>query len=347
MSTGFPKMSSSPTRGVPLTTCRVPRDPSSEPVPSERVKRWVEARTEYAAAIARIASGTLKPGPDSARRGPLPVIRRLTWSGVRSGRLLRTSAATPEVMAVACEVPLPRKNRVPRRPELPKAWSTNEPGTRRPCTWTPGATTSTRRELVPLLLNRATVSSVVLNVLFVSSAPTAIRYGSMAGSTRRVPPLLPAETTTTIPLRQATSAAYASGSSTYDWVESVPNERLSTRMLRPGSWACCTTQSMPAMTCETSLRPKASATLTLTMRASGAMPWYAEVSLELAPVPGSRAAIRPAMNVPWPNVSRCAVPANWDSNDRSGPLTTWPSAARPWTGVTPESMSATSMPLPV
>ena len=97
---------------------------------------------------------------------------------------------------------------------------------------------------MPLALNVATESSRVVNVPLVSMAPTAITYGSMAGSDSRLPPLLPAETTTTIPLRQATSAAYASGSSTYDWRESVPKDRLSTRMFRPGSWACWTTQSI-------------------------------------------------------------------------------------------------------
>jgi hypothetical protein len=59
------------------------------------------------------------------------------------------------------------------------------------------------------------VSSASLAVEWVSSAPTASTYGSLAGSVSRwltaFPPL-PAETTTTIPARQATSTANASGS---------------------------------------------------------------------------------------------------------------------------------------
>jgi len=50
-------------------------------------------------------------------------------------------------------------------------------------------------------------------------------------------------------------------------------------MLKPLSLLCCTTQSMAAITCETSLRPCASATLRLTMRAPGAMPVKCEGSL--------------------------------------------------------------------
>jgi len=75
--------------------------------------------------------------------------------------------------------------------------------------------------------------------------------------------------------------------------EFVPYERLSTRMLRPGSCACWTTQSIAAITCDTSAPPSAVATLRLTIRASGAMPRY---SL-------SWPAISPAMNVPCPYVS--------------------------------------------
>jgi hypothetical protein len=43
-------------------------------------------------------------------------------------------------------------------------------------------------------------------------------------------------------------------------------------MFMPGSPRCWTTQSIAAMTCDTSVLPYASATLTLTIRASGAMP---------------------------------------------------------------------------
>ena len=44
-----------------------------------------------------------------------PISSALTWSGVRSGRCSRSSAAAPETTAADCEVPLPRKNRSPVR----------------------------------------------------------------------------------------------------------------------------------------------------------------------------------------------------------------------------------------
>ena len=43
-------------------------------------------------------------------------------------------------------------------------------------------------------------------------------------------------------------------------------------MFMPSSLRCWTTQSIAAMTCETSVPPSAVATLMLTIRASGAMP---------------------------------------------------------------------------
>jgi len=43
-------------------------------------------------------------------------------------------------------------------------------------------------------------------------------------------------------------------------------------MFSPLSWRCSTTQSIPAMTWETSTVPLLEPTLTLTIRASGAMP---------------------------------------------------------------------------
>jgi hypothetical protein len=108
----------------------------------------------------------------------------------------------------------------------------------------------------------------------VSTAPTARIEPLYAGSARpaATPPSLPAEATTTMPFRQATSAAYDSGSSSADCVLSVPNDRLSTRMFSPPVARFCTTQSMAAMSCETSTAPRASPTLMLTRRASGAMP---------------------------------------------------------------------------
>src|SRR3954453_12868920 len=50
--------------------------------------------------------------------------------------------------------------------------------------------------------------------------------------------------------------------------------------------------------------------------------------------------------VPWPKPSTWAVAGSWLSNDRSGPLTTFPLVS-PGTGDTPLSISATSTPLPV
>ena len=58
-------------------------------------------------------------------------------------------------------------------------------------------------------------------------------------------------------------------------------------------------------------------------------------------------AISPAMNVPWPNVSRFVRLGAWDSSERSGPYATLSAPSRPGTGETPESMRATSMPAPV
>jgi hypothetical protein len=58
----------------------------------------------------------------------------------------------------------------------------------------------------------------------------------------------------------------------------VPKERLRTRMLRPPVVLFWTTQSMAAMIWLTSAAPMASATLTETIRASGAMPRKSVVS---------------------------------------------------------------------
>src|SRR5450755_620774 len=130
-------------------------------------------------------------------------------------------------------------------------------------------------------------------------------------------------------------------------------------MLIPGPWACWVTQSIAAITWDTSVAPSAAPTFTSTIRASGATPTNLVVSLypdafrhvvhpvaELVAV-AARPAIRPAMNVPCPNASRPGVAAPLASNDRSGPVTTCPAPASPGTGVTPVSITATSTPLPV
>jgi hypothetical protein len=63
-----------------------------------------------------------------------------------------------------------------------------------------------------------------------------------------------------------------------------------------------------------------------------------------ATTPGSCPAMSPAMNVPCPFVSRLVRFGDWDSSERSGPLTTWPGLFSPSTGETPVSMTATSTP---
>src|SRR5919204_234251 len=224
----------------------------------------------------------------------------LIWSGVYVGCAWTSCAAAPDTNAAAWEVPLPRKNRASMAPVGAYWASMYEPGTRRLCTCTPGATKSGSRLPSPWLENAGTTSSEVPLVPRVSFAPTAITNGSVAGSVIPPAPLLPALVTTTMPARQATSTAYASGSSVYACTESVPKDRLSTRMLTPGSCACCTTQSMPAITWDTSEVPCASATLTDTIRASGATPrkWVVSLSALVVTTPLSWPAMMPAMCVP-------------------------------------------------
>ena len=120
-------------------------------------------------------------------------------------------------------------------------------------------------------------------------------------------------------------------------------------MLKPGSWACWTTQSMAAMTWLTSAEPSPAPTLTLTTRASGATPTkplllsatYAR--LEVSAV--SRPTMIEAMCVPWPNASFWVSAGFWESKDKSGPLTMLP-LVNPATGATPESIMAMSTPAP-
>src|SRR5690349_11206256 len=107
-----------------------------------------------------------------------------------------------------------------------------EPGTRKLWTCTPGATRSGFRVPSPLDEKLGIVSSLLEFVPRVSAAPTAMMKGSIAGLVNLpdAAPLLPALLTTTMPLRQATSAACASGSMRYDCKELVPKDRFSTRM---------------------------------------------------------------------------------------------------------------------
>ncbi len=71
-------------------------------------------------------------------------------------------------------------------------------------------------------------------------------------------------------------------------------------MLRPSLFLCSTTQSMAAITWAMWVSPVAPATLTETMRASGAIP------LNPSAVP-SLPAMMPAMWVPWPLRSSAAL----------------------------------------
>src|SRR4051794_24214321 len=113
----------------------------------------------------------------TGRRCAVCVSSHLTWSLVRPGRWLSSSAAAPEVTAAACEVPPPRRNRSPTR-ALGCAWSRYEPGERRLITDAPGATTSGFRLPSPVLDHDGTTSSRTSYVPRLSAPPTAMTYGS-------------------------------------------------------------------------------------------------------------------------------------------------------------------------
>ena len=90
-------------------------------------------------------------------RSAVLLSRYLTWSGVRVGRCWSNNATAPLTMAVACEVPLPRKNRFAESPVTSPSGcprSEYEPGVRRDTTF-PGAMRSARRVSVPSLVNVA------------------------------------------------------------------------------------------------------------------------------------------------------------------------------------------------
>ena len=91
-----------------------------------------------------------------------------------------------------------------------------------------------------------------------------------------------------------------------------------TRMFIPLSFLCWTTQSIAAMTCVTSTPPSAVADLEaddprVGRDAAVATPARRVRRVESCP------AIRPAMNVPCPFVSRYVRFGACDSSDRSGP----------------------------
>ena len=170
------------------------------------------------------------------------------------------------------EVPLPRMKRSPV--VVGAKLSMNEPGTRSPWTSTAGATRSTPRVSVPRSAKAGTVQSHGTLEPLVSAAPTAITSGLRAGNARsdQLVPSFPPAATTTMPFWRATSTAWESGSCTASAVEGTPYARVRTLMFIPFVLRCCTAQSIAAMTWVTSTAPSTAPTLTLTMRAPGAIP---------------------------------------------------------------------------
>ena len=70
------------------------------------------------------------------------------------------SAAAPEVIAAASEVPLPRISEELMLPgPFPNCWSIAEPGTRRPATWVPSVAKSGLRVASPVSEKLAAASS--------------------------------------------------------------------------------------------------------------------------------------------------------------------------------------------
>ena len=197
--------------GLPHAAVRVPRAAADRP-----------AASGWPGPARRRGRGRRRP----ARRRT-PTVPRLraerrstsrTWSGRElrtlrqhqrrgagdDGRRLRGAAALEE----------PRADRA----GSPCVWSMNEPGARRLTSETPGATRSGPRLPLAALPRLEKAGDGV--VVAVASCPGCPRRRPRARPGRRgagsppsaVPPL-PADTTTTMPLSQATSAACASGSS--------------------------------------------------------------------------------------------------------------------------------------
>ena len=133
----------------------------------------------------------------------------------------------------------------------------------------------------------------------VSAAPTDRTYGLRAGlaSVYRLEPSLPPATTTTMPFLQAFSTAKTSGSTLVSCTESVPYDRLITRIGTGPSLRCSTTQLMAAMTWLTSTAPSCAPTLMSISVASGATP--------VKPVGGRYEAGVPAASRPTMIDARC------------------------------------------
>src|SRR3954463_16719397 len=105
----LPRPSSS--RPVWILTPVDPRLSWRDPVPRDGVRPWLAAVSELLAVAAKASS---RPDPtrfasvEAVGRAVL-VRRALPWSGVRTGLRDSTSAAAPDVMALANDVPDPLK----------------------------------------------------------------------------------------------------------------------------------------------------------------------------------------------------------------------------------------------
>src|SRR2546430_704250 len=126
-----------------------------------------------------------------------------------------------------------------------------------------------------------------------ATEPTDRTNGSYPGLVRLLLPPLPPATTTTMPFFQAFSTAKVSGSDQAGAAPGVPYDRFSTRIgFFASSLRCWTTQSIAAITWDTSTAPAAVPAFTEVIFALEAMP------LKLTEL--SKPPMMPARCVPWP-----------------------------------------------
>src|ERR1700680_3742063 len=158
-SMGLPKMSCSPDKALPLasTACSDPRDASRLPVPFEVDHVCAAAGVGAFSTAARFSSPLPLRSVGPYIEWVCPTSSALTWSGVSPGRWLSRSAAAPETTAAACDVPLPRKNRLLTIAVAPNCVSMNEPGSLSDTMCTPGAERSGLRVPSPSLVKLAGV----------------------------------------------------------------------------------------------------------------------------------------------------------------------------------------------
>ena len=230
----------------------------------------------------------------------------LTWSG-REARAGSAAAARRRrtTTAAACDVPLPGRTGSSTRAagvrlvDVRSRGRAGDRSTRPGRPGRPGGCVAAagerrrrcrrRRSTVPLVSDGADGEDVA----------GRRRVGRATGWSV---PALPAATTTTMPLRQAFSTACVSGSSAVvlDAVGAVG--QVEHPDVEPGSsLRCATTQSMAAMTCETSTAPSAVADLDVDELRVGRDAREPRLPSGVA---GRRPAMMPAMWVPWPKVSR-------------------------------------------